>query len=107
MRTWDGKDTSISVYIYKKTLKSIHNSRKKNYFFSTHWKNREMEVDVQRALLSTGSLPKCPQHPGLDPAKARRPGTHLDLPHVWQGPRCLSDHLLPPRVHKGRELGGI
>lgn len=36
-------------------------------------------------------------------AKARNPELSLGSPHGWQGPKNLSQQLLPPRVHSDKQ----
>lgn len=56
----------------------------------------EREGRGERDFTSAGSLPKCLLQPGLAQTKARILELILGLPLGWQGPNCLSPHLLPP-----------
>lgn len=47
-----------------------------------------------------------PATTGSGPHWSQEPGTWSGFPHVWQGPKYLSHHLLPPRVWDSRTLDG-
>lgn len=73
---------------------------------------------MERDLLSSALLPKCPQQPELGHAEAwsqklhpgwARPnqesGIQSGFPLGWEGTSCWNRHLLLPSVHTGRKLG--
>lgn len=54
----------------------------------------------------SGSLPRCSQQPDGGQATARSRELPPGLLGGRQGPKHVSRHLLPPRVHTGRKLDG-
>lgn len=54
--------------------------------------------------LLAGSLPECPQLPGVGHAKVKSMELNPGLCHGWQGSNYLDHDLLPPRVSISRKL---
>ncbi|XP_069922933.1 malignant T-cell-amplified sequence 1 isoform X5 [Oryctolagus cuniculus] len=67
----------------------------------------DIETQRERMLPSSGSLPNCPQRPGLGQVKARKRNS-IQVCHMGgQGPNYLSHHLLPPRICISRMLESV
>lgn len=67
--------------------------------FSSIWKAEWEQARGREILWLLVYSFKYMQQPGLSQFEARSQELHLFLPRGWQGPRRLSCHLLPPRMH--------
>lgn len=54
--------------------------------------------------ISIGCLPRCLKWPGPGEARAGSRELSPGLPHMWQGLKYLSHHLVPPRMCISTEL---
>lgn len=61
-----------------------------------------MQRESKRYISFAGSVPKCPQQPGMGQDKTRRLGCSKGLPCGGQGPMYLN--LLPPGMCLSRKL---
>lgn len=66
------------------------------YFYLFHLIKRDLERHKEYLLVHA---PHAINTKGRADNKTKNPSLHLSFPHMWQWPKYLNHHLLPPRTH--------